>query len=106
MRCSVYPGARDADQKHRADTLTTTAASLSVANATGSATRPSTDTGERRGSSEQLLSVLELQSGDENSKSAVTKLGLLSGTALTVQKRKRGRRWGTTWVQTLGVLTV
>lgn len=53
------------------------------------------------------LSILELQSVDEKSKSAVTKLGLLPSTVLTVQSRgKKGRRWGTTWVQTLGVLTV
>lgn len=51
------------------------------------------------------LSILELQSV-EKSKSAVTKPGLLPRTVLTVQSRRKGRRWGTTWVQTLGLLTI
>lgn len=52
------------------------------------------------------LSILGLQRVDEKSKSAVTKPGLLPSTVLTVQSGEKGRRWGTTWVQTLGLLTI
>lgn len=40
------------------------------------------------------LSILELQSVDEKSKSAVTKLGLLPSTVLTVQSRKKREEVG------------
>lgn len=86
----VHPGARDAPEAPCAQP-TTTSFSLLLASSLARQAVNQLTSGQNwvpKRASAVPISILQLQSVDEKSKSAVTKLGLLPSTVLTVQSRE------------------
>lgn len=93
VKYGVHPGARDAPGTPCAHPITTSFPFFPphwsrILSADFGATEAPQRT------SEEPLSILELQSVDEKSKSAVTKLGLLPSTVLTAQSRGKKEEVG------------